>query len=396
MADVKRIKQLDSFQVSQQRKWQNAEDVAGSTTINPYLERPTNALRSPMVVTTRKWIRNNKYIVLWVNPSEMSWNMPRRETVTKTAAGAVRNTWRNRFRGTYYDEPMLNITFQTGNIMPYANLKPEIFGKRSISRNHFIDKKTGNWNTRYKNTRTPNQSPYLIPVIQEPPVPPGLQNFYDFIALIDQPILQGWGENRHVLFYRTQVFPRMKIEGYFTPEGLSFSESVDNANRLTWTTQFQVYDTSPKIWNASDMKMAYSMAARENGFASGLFGPEYKLGYDQIQAKAAADAAAVAALTPKLEPKAKTPPKRLVNQDGMTASDASNAQNTQDEQTAINFAKTLDAVIKKYKLEEPLKSKFIAEMNKLENQAFGSGDYVPRSVADRQAQAILSNPPFTT
>ncbi len=398
MANVKRIKQLSSLQQEHQR-WQNAENVAESSLVYPYVERPTRTLRSPMIVTTRAWMRKAKYITLWVNPSEFSWTMARRETVTKTAAGAVRNTWRNRFRNTYYDEPMLNITFQTGNIMPYANLKPEIFGKRSVSRNDDFNSATGTLNTRFKNTRTPSTSSELLSVINAPPVPPGLQNFYDFIELIDQPLLLGTGENRHVLFYRTQVFPRMRIEGYFTPEGLSFSETVDNANRLTWTSQFQVYDTSPKIWSASDLKLSYSSTARANGFASEMFPPEFKLGYDQLT-----DAANLAKKKPKnpkdpdakVGPKAKTVAKRMVNQDGITAKDANNLENTQAEQTAENYAKTLDAYIKKFQIKEPLKSKFIAEMNKLEDQAVGSGSYVPRSDANRQAQAILANAPFTT
>jgi len=400
LADVKRLKQLQGIQQSQQKLWQNVDMQKGSSTVDPIMDRAYQGLRSPMMVTTRAWLRKNKFVVLWVNPSDVAWNLPRRETVSKTAAGAIRNTWRNRFRGTYYDEPTLSFTFQTGNIMPYANIKSELFGKRSIVQNNYIDPERGERDTRFNNTREPpTASQELLSIIQEPPVPPGLQNLYDFMGLIDQPILQGWGENRHILFYRTPAFPRLRLEGYFSPAGLSFTESANNANSLTWTAQFQVYRTEPAFWKPEQLKMAYSVSLRENGFAAEMFPPGYNLTFDQISA-----AAANAAKLPKnpkdpkeskLTPDAKTKVGALVNKDGKTAVDASKDTLSQLEQSALNYAKTLDSFIKKYDLKEPAKSKFIAEMNKFENQAAADSSYVPQSTAIKQAQLVLASVQFS-
>ena len=375
---------------------QNRKGVPNTQHVNSILERPFQGLRTPMAVTTRSWMSEGKYITLWVNPSELSWTMPKRETVSKTAAGAIRNSWLNRFRNTYYDEPTLSITFQTGNILPYANLKPGIFGSRYFIQNNVEASNQGPQDTRWNSVYTPESSPELGALLQSPPVPPGLQNFFDFIALIDQPILRRGREleNRHILFYRTQVFPSMRIEGYFSPEGLAFSESVDNANRLNWTAQFQVYTTYPKLWDADALKRAYSNALREGGFASGLLSAGIDL--TAAQQQQSVNATSVLPKNPKdpdakaLKPQAKTPKKALVNKKGQTAEDLKNLINTTNKETESNFSKTIDSYVKKYQLAEPEKSKFIAEMKKLERQHIGNGSYAPRSLTNQYATTVLA------
>jgi len=203
--------------------------------------RHYNEPRSGMLLSTTSWMANGRYIQLFVNPRQISWSVPRRETVVKTAAGAVRNTWRNRYRNTYLDEFTLNITFQTGNIMPSAGAIDETYAQSIQGATDFgLD-------------------------FQNVQVPPGLENFYEFWELVDSPALLGAFENRHVIIMYTRAFPVLRLEGYFTGEPVTWEESADHANQLVWQANFQVYWTVPRLTSFSQMASTYQMWVNSQG-----------------------------------------------------------------------------------------------------------------------------------
>lgn len=192
--------------------------------------RPLMHYRDSMTVTCKHWEHQGRSIRLFVNPSNMQWNLPRRGTVVKTAAGAVRNVWRNRYKGTYYDEGTVAITFQTGNIMP---------------------------STAYDNSelRSPEDAQRAIAT---PRTPPGLHNFYDFLELLDEPMLLGASENQHMIIHTSRVFPRMMMYGFFTEDSMSFTEAATDGNRLEWQATFQIYRTVPRFQRRSDLVASYN------------------------------------------------------------------------------------------------------------------------------------------
>jgi len=262
MANVKQLKSLQALLESSRGFTNKVKDADfGALQDNQYWDRDFLGPRFPMAVTTSFWMRSNKFISLYINPKNITWSIGKRETTTKTAAGAIRNTWRNRYRGTYYDEPVLNITFQTGNIMPGAGISDQMFGGRVSTSSSGIYP-----NLYTENVRRDADVDAVAAILTNPPIPPGLQNFYDFLELVDQPSLDVDNyENRHILFYRTRVFPRMRIEGYFTNEPITFTESADgNANRLEWTASFLVYKTSPRFWKANELRNVFMDDARLN------------------------------------------------------------------------------------------------------------------------------------
>jgi hypothetical protein len=210
------------------------------------LERPLGHVRLPVILTTTAWAAQDKFLALWINPLSAAWSLPRRETSTKTAAGVVRNAWRNRYRNTYYDEYTIAFTFQTGNVMPSAGTPDRV-----------IDNPMGRSATA-----------------QEPAVPPGLIDFYQFLEMVDQPMLVGRTENRHHIYYRSRVFPAMHLEGYFVGETpISFTENAEgNANMLQWTATFQVYSSNPPINNSKQLISSWIAAARRE-MMSEIFSP---------------------------------------------------------------------------------------------------------------------------
>jgi len=192
-------------------------------------ERDARHLRSPMILSTSYWLNQGKYIALHVNPLNTQWSLPRRETITKTAAGTVRNTWRNRYRNTYYDEFEVSFTFQSGSLLPSARVPSYVY-----------------------------RDPALISRYLTNPSPPkGLEDFYRFLSMIDQPLLMGQAENRHIIMYRSRLFPTLRMTGYWlgtTP--VSFTDDGTSGNKATWTATFQCYRTYPSLWSWRGEKLS--------------------------------------------------------------------------------------------------------------------------------------------
>jgi hypothetical protein len=85
------------------------------------------------------------------------------------------------------------------------------------------------------------------------------------MEMLDQPALLGTEENRHIIYYRSRIFPQMYMEGYFSPEPMAFNDSAMNGNTVQWTHAFHVYRTSPRINSAEDMSRVYWSWVRERG-----------------------------------------------------------------------------------------------------------------------------------
>jgi len=147
-----------------------------------------------------------------VNPSDVSWSMTQRSQEQKTKAGTVLHVWNDRDRQSYFDEPVITLNLQTGNILPV----------RSI----------------------------LEPLT--PTAPEGLCNFYEFMALVDEvKVLKDGRANLVYIDYNSLVFPRIRLWGFFTPNGISFSDRASDPAQVTaWTASFTIYKSQPKLGRA--------------------------------------------------------------------------------------------------------------------------------------------------
>lgn len=191
--------------------------------------------RSPFVLTCQEWLSADqpRYIIASVNPSEVQWRLAQRAAAQKTRGGEIVHYWRDRFRNTYYDEPQLTITFQSGNIMPIRQ-KPPI--KQTVTTGSIEALNVG---VRYVEDTSETT----------PQVPPGLQNFYEFIELVDtQKVLDSGDVNYVYIMYNSRIFANMTLAGLFTPEGMSWTDAADNPNQVnSWTANFTVYDSFPRL-----------------------------------------------------------------------------------------------------------------------------------------------------
>ena len=184
--------------------------------------------RAVDILTTRLDLRQGIYIKCFCNPSNANWTFNKRGAFTKTAGGGVHNTWRNRHRGTYFDVFPLALEFQAGNIHPSAAHNVDLMDteRAILARNN-------------------------------PRLPPGLDNWYKFLALADSASLDGNNANYVILVYHSRVFPNLWIEGFFDDQSIAMTEDSNNGNTVKWNATLQVVRTAPKISNYGLMRAMY-------------------------------------------------------------------------------------------------------------------------------------------
>lgn len=164
--------------------------------------------RTPWTMTTTEWMGSTpKKMLYWAaNPSVVTWSMAQRGTHVKNLYGTVLHVWPDNFRNTFFDEFRLSMSLQSGSVMPIY-----IGGKYDTS--------------------------------------PGLDNFYEFMSLVDAPKLTADGRVNEVqISYSSNLFPDLTLYGMFDPQGIKFSDDTANPNQVnSWTAEFVVYRTSPEL-----------------------------------------------------------------------------------------------------------------------------------------------------
>lgn len=182
--------------------------------------------RIPWVMSTTEWLERGEGIIWNCNPSEVSWNIRLRQSTSKNAYSTVTHNWPNDNRGTHFDEFVLNLTLQSGNLMPYR-----------------------------RDTSSANSADVDTFGTDRSSVSPGLVNFYDFLKLVDAPKLTssksagGAGRSNHVIIkYNSNIFPKLTLIGQFDPEGIKFNDSATEPNQVSsWSATFIVLDSNPRI-----------------------------------------------------------------------------------------------------------------------------------------------------
>jgi len=169
----------------------------------------------------------------WINPSECSWRVPLRTTIEPIQGGAVHHEWYATGIGEQhkqkYDQPVLNFTFQAGHIAPR------------------------NWSTDESNTAiSRTSSPELAA--------PGLANFYDFLALLNEPNLKTDGTPNYVeISYASLMMPSIQLKGFFTQEGVQWSDNADNPSSISsWGASFVVFESNPPLFERGQLRDKYA------------------------------------------------------------------------------------------------------------------------------------------
>jgi len=99
-------------------------------------------------------------------------------------------------------------------------------------------------------------------------LPEGLCNFYEFMALVDEvKVLDDGRANLCYIQYNSLIFPSITLWGFFTPNGISFSDKASNHAQVNdWTASFTVYKSSPELGRAIATTNQFRTDGKEAGF----------------------------------------------------------------------------------------------------------------------------------
>lgn len=194
--------------------------------------------RRPFALTCQQWIENTatnsvKYLFCRANPRSVQWTMNLRVADQKTLAGVVQHAWRRNLgvkRRTYFSEPTIAITFQSGNIMPVYPVK---FNNSTAARREYI-------------------------------MPRGLDNFYRFVDLLAASrIVDSGNSDRRAnivyIMYTSHIYPSIVLAGMFTPDGFTFTDNAEDPNKIEWTANFTIYDSFPRFDNGQQLINSWTL-----------------------------------------------------------------------------------------------------------------------------------------
>ncbi len=196
--------------------------------------------RVGFVLTSEIWRKEGKAIALHAGPNAVNWSVPMRagseatksghvrfaQARTKAATGSHGQTSASN-TATYFDNPKMSLEFQTGNIMPI---------------------------------------PLLLNEVQ---IPHGLDDFYLFMKLLNQPPLvpDGDDEGKHNyvwIFYTSLQFPNLVLRGYFDEQGVSWDDTADQPTHFTWRCDFTPHEMAPDLWQRDELVEAYQTFMKAN------------------------------------------------------------------------------------------------------------------------------------
>lgn len=229
-------------------------------------------VRAPFVLTCDSFARAGRYIVLWCNPSSWQWSLKQRGTVQKTRGGSVKHMWRDRTRPTYFDEAEVNITFQSGNIIPIRTRRTLTPGStETVEEVNNISQRANRpkgetFVNAGKVKASMNGAGELVTTI-----PPGLLNFYEFIEMMDEPIALDDGSPNYItIIASTPMFPQLVIKCFANPDGLQWAENDQEPNSFDWTQAFTIISTYPELNSGQKLRSMFESMSGKSAVNSVL------------------------------------------------------------------------------------------------------------------------------
>jgi hypothetical protein len=221
----------------------NQSDLDAINARKPFAGSLNGDTRIGFVLTSDIWRKLDKAILLHAGPSSANWTVGLRASeeeiksgharfaqarnIASTASVASNGTNAAQSGSTFWDLPRVGFEFQSGNIMPIPLLLDQVA------------------------------------------VPYGLDDFYNFMDLLNQPPLVPSGDdegkrNYTWVFYTSLQFPQMVLRGFFDPAGVTWPDASESPTSFSWTADFTVFDASPNIWDRDELTTSYQSFMKEN------------------------------------------------------------------------------------------------------------------------------------
>jgi hypothetical protein len=181
----------------------------------------------PMIITTDQQVTlgdRGKYILFWSGPQNTTWTFQQRGVTQQTRTGYIAHYWLDNKRTTFFDDPSVSFTFQTGNIMPVREA-----------------------------VRADGTASLIF-------LPPGLLDYYDFFSLLDEPKILSSGRPNFVnIVYHSLLYPTILLRGFFEPESpITVTEDAQKPASVTWAATFRVSQSNPPLHDGSKLRDAWA------------------------------------------------------------------------------------------------------------------------------------------
>lgn len=231
------------------------------------------ARNNAWIFTCESWMSRNMYIILPVNPNEISFQMPLCVSNESYRGAHVTYLWRDRGFKSLFDSPIVSFDIPSGNIMPSFS-ESYIAKAQSVGRGLSVDKAAGDMLNAYSNpipsgsqihdarqgvyknvSKTGGSTDNVdnAPDLYRSDMPIGIQNAYAFHALAEErrirtlPGSNTRTDNRVVAVLSTLIFPRLVLYGFFSEEGVETEESSENPGEFNLKFSLVVTDTYPRL-----------------------------------------------------------------------------------------------------------------------------------------------------
>lgn len=171
-----------------------------------------------------------RHLLFWAGPKTVQWKFQQRGSMQQTRSGHIAHYWKDQARNTYFDNPSIEFTFQTGSLLPLFNNNDLTFqdGSRRL--------------------------------------PPGLVDYYDFFGILDEAkVLSSGRPNYVIITYQSLLYPTIVLRGFFEPEvPMIVSEDSAKPASITWNATFRLKDSTPKFNNSQDLAKSWISSLNMN------------------------------------------------------------------------------------------------------------------------------------
>lgn len=279
----------------------NSDKIIGSEVISGTSKFETRY--NPWVITCSRWHDLGFYIVLPINPADLSWHIPLNMATEQTRHTTVSYIWRNNYINISSDGSNLSeesllqdfnitLTFNSADIAPRVTASTAKDWRNgsdpSASNNYVIDpdgkasdliafNRYGAMDNPVAAMQANHWDSLGYATDYDLTAPLGIQNFYRFLSLLDEPKTYvartdspktyknaiPTRTNRITLVANTPAFPTLLLYGSIEPSGVTWEESVEHPNSFDVTFTMIVTEVAPRmgVRKFSDMLTAYKTAA---------------------------------------------------------------------------------------------------------------------------------------
>jgi hypothetical protein len=177
----------------------------------------------PMILTTDFQVSrgdSGQHLLFWSGPQNTTWSFQQRGVIQQTRTGHIAHYWRDDKRSTFFDDPSVTFTFQTGNIMPLRTLS----GTGALTA-----------------------------------LPPGLLDYYDFFTFLDEPKILSDGRPNFInIVYHSMLYPTILLRGFFEPDSvITVTEDASRPASVSWSATFRIRSSDPPLTSGKQLQSAW-------------------------------------------------------------------------------------------------------------------------------------------